>query len=285
MQYGDLTEAQISKLSSELLCSVREPSFVVWIEGFGDPTEYIMEIDTEVSLEFPQGRGRLNIGRAIIAMSNEDRYFYSDGKSKIEKNARMKIWAGFDNLNIPIFTGIVYSVKPVGTSDVVILNCRDYMGLFQDVLTKGSQDPNNTFKLLVENFCRQVNIPAPNIASTSETTSVYTHPTFEEQSILSALEEVCSSVFYTAYFDEDGNLNAVEREHSTMVDWTVGLTSDDIAPPSFSEEKHHVPALISVASNPVGNTIDVDAYDLSLLANNPVPSASTANIERDRVLV
>jgi hypothetical protein len=47
----------------------------------------------------------------------------------------------------------------------------------------------------------------------------YTQPKFEEQSILRALEEVCNSIFYIAYFDEDGSLNAVEREYSTLVDF------------------------------------------------------------------
>ena len=220
MQYGDLTEAQIARFDTALLCPVREPSFVVWIEGFGDPTEYAMKIDSEVALEYPRGRGHLSAGRAILVMSNENGYFYSDGKSKVEENAMIKIWTGFDGLNIPIFTGTVYSVKPTGTTDVVTLNCKDYMGLFQEVLIKGGQYPNNTAKLLMEDFCNQVNIPAPSIASTDETDSIYTQPVFEEQSIFRGLEEVCNSIFYTAYFDENGNLNAVEREHSTLVDWT-----------------------------------------------------------------
>jgi len=219
MQYGDLTEAQIAEFISAQSYSVREPSLVVWIEGFGDPTEYVMEIDSEVALEFPRGRGCLNIGRAILVVNNENGFFYSNGESKIEKNARMKVWAGLNNLNIPIFTGVVHSVEPAGTTDMVVLNCKDYMGLFQEILIQGSQDPNNTARLLIESFCNMVSIPEPNIASTDETTSTYTQPTFEEGSILKALEEVCNSIFYTAYFDEDGELTAVEREHSTLVDY------------------------------------------------------------------
>jgi len=222
MQYGDLTESQIAKFSKAQSYSVRRPSFVVWIEGFEDPTDYVMEIDTEVALELPQGRGHLNIGRAIITVSNENGYFYQDGRSNIGKNARMKIWAGFDKINIPIFTGAVHSVKPKGSSDIVILDCRDYMGLFQEVLVKGSQDPNNTAKLLIEDFCSSVNIPAPDIVSTDENTSAYTEPSFEEQGMLAALEEVCKSVFYTAYLNEDGYLNAVEREHSVLADFHFG---------------------------------------------------------------
>jgi hypothetical protein len=78
-------------------------------------------------------------------MNNEDGYFYSNGTSKVGKNARMKVWAGMGNLNIPIFTGVVYNVEPAGLTDVVALNCMDYMGLFQEMLIQGSQDPNNTY--------------------------------------------------------------------------------------------------------------------------------------------
>ena len=219
MQYGDLDEAQISRFNEEQAHSVRKPSFVVWIEGFGDPTEYVMEIDSEVALEFPLGRGHLNIGRAILVVNNEDGYFYSNGESKIGRNAKMKVWAGLENINIPIFAGVVHSVEPAGLTDVVVLNCTDYMGLFQETLIQGSQDPNNTAKLLMEDFCSLASISMPIVASTDETTSVYTHPTFEEGTMLTALEEVCNSIFYITYFDEYGNLNAVEREHSTLVDY------------------------------------------------------------------
>ncbi len=225
MQYGCLTESQIDKFNAIQNYTVRRPSYVVWIEGFGlqngivDPTEYIMEIDTETALESSLGRGYLNIGRAMLVANNENGYFYSDAKSKIKRNARLKIWAGFDNLNIPIFTGVVHSVSPKGTKDVVILNCKDYMGLFQEIFIKGNQEPNNTAKSLIENFCNLVNTSAPNIASTDETISVYTEPSFDEQKILTALEEVCDSIFYIAYFDEDGRLNAFEREYSNLVDF------------------------------------------------------------------
>ncbi len=71
---------------------------------------------------------------------------------------------------------------------------------------------------------------------------------------------------------------------STLVDWTINLTSDVIAPPSFGEEeKYYVEALVSTASKPMGDTKDADAYDLSLFLK-PVPSiASTAKTEKELV--
>lgn len=226
MQYGDLTESQIEVFNATYNYFVREPSFVVWIEGFGDLTDYVMEIDSEVALESPLGRGHLNVGRAILSMSNEGGYFYSNGKSKVKRNSKIKVWAGFDGLNIPIFTGIVYSAKPIGTTDMVVLNCADYMELFQEVLIKGSQDPNNTAELLIESFCDLVNIPKPDIASTEETSTAYIDPIFDEQSVFMALKEVCDSIFYVAYLDENGNLRAVEREFNRQTGFQ--FTDDNV---------------------------------------------------------
>jgi hypothetical protein len=82
MQHGDLTEAQIARFDTAQAYLVRKPSFVLWIEGFGDLTEYVMEIDSEVALESPEGRGHLNVGRAILVMSNEGGYFTQMGRAK-----------------------------------------------------------------------------------------------------------------------------------------------------------------------------------------------------------
>jgi transcriptional regulator with XRE-family HTH domain len=49
---------------------------------------------------------------------------------------------------------------------------------------------------------------------------------------------------------------------STLVDWTVDLTSNAIAPPSFSEEQYHIAASVSESSAPMKDTKDIDVYDL-----------------------
>lgn len=59
---------------------------------------------------------------------------------------------------------------------------------------------------------------------------------------------------------------------STLVDWTVGLISDVIAPPSFGEEEqYHVTALVSAASNPMEGIKDVNApstFNVNILTAN-----------------
>ena len=67
---------------------------------------------------------------------------------------------------------------------------------------------------------------------------------------------------------------------STLVDWTINLTSDVIAPPSFGEEEHyHVAASASMASNPVEGIVNANtAFMLT-----PSTFASTAKTEKELV--
>ncbi len=226
MQYGILTESQQKEFNLKQSRYIRRHSFVVWIEGFGDTTEYIIDIDAEIGMESPSGNLNINIGRALLRANNNDGYFYSDGSSKIMKNSRIKIWAGFDDLVIPIFTGVVYSVKPIGMADIVIIDCRDYMGLFLDIYVSGSQYPNNTPKLMLEDFCLQIGESA-NIKETDETIMVYNRPSFDGHSILTAIEKICFSIFHVAYFDEEGTLQFCEREYFNKTDWV--FNDDNVA--------------------------------------------------------
>jgi len=215
MQYGALSTSKIVLFELAQQGRIRNPTFVIWLEGFGDPSKYVISIDTEVNLE--EKRGILNIGRAILVMDNERGYFY-DRESKIARYARVKIWTGFNGLNIPMFTGVVDSVKPLGTEYSVELNCIDYMGLFQDILIKGNQEPNNTAKLLMEYFSSEARVVS-DIPSSDETSSIYSNPYFDECNLKVALEEICRSIFHVAYFDENGYLRSQEHEYKNRTNF------------------------------------------------------------------
>ncbi len=217
MQYGNLTPSQRERFYQKQKDVIRRPSFVLWIEGFGDTTEYVINIDTEIGLESLRGRGNINIGRAILELNNEKGYFYSEGKSKIKSCAKMKVWAGFDGLNIPIFTGIVYSVKPISTSNIVVVNCRDYMGLFYDCVIS-ELGSNNTPRAILEYLCSKVGVLLK-IDNNEETMISYDILSFNSQRAKSILEKICDSIFYIAYFDEDGVLNFIEREYTRSSGW------------------------------------------------------------------
>lgn len=75
---------------------------------------------------------------------------------------------------------------------------------------------------------------------------------------------------------------------STLVDWTVDLTSDVIAPPNFDEERNQLHAPNSATIPLMYVTDDFDAYSLSQLEPKiPQQKAipSTVNTVREGVLV
>ena len=210
MQFGNLTENEILKFEKMQRGSVRNPTFTLWIEGFGEISKYAIEINTDIAVEYELNI--MNIGLAVITVNNKEGYF----DKGIDRYSRIKIWAGFSSLNIPIFTGFVDSVEPTGTRGTVQILCRDYMGLFEDILIFGNQEPSNTPKLLLEQFCSEVNVQSE-LDSGSEMAIVYSDPSFERRTLKSAVEEICRSVFHFSYFDERGYLKVKPRGHKKLV--------------------------------------------------------------------
>jgi len=72
---------------------------------------------------------------------------------------------------------------------------------------------------------------------------------------------------------------------STLIDWTVDLTSDVIAPPSFNEEeKLRVASPVLVTSSLIESTKDTDVYDKEPISNKPALSIpSTVQTEKELV--
>ena len=246
MHYGQLTTTQQSSFLKELAKKIREPSFTVFISGFGDITGYAISITTSRSIESPLGRGNINIGDAGIYAHNQDGYFYSDGASNIPIGAHVEIYSGYNKLNIPIFTGYVSSVKPDGRNETVTITCKDYMGLFNDARVSGSQGDNNTAKLILESFASSVYLTS-SLSSGTELTATYDSTTFDDMTVKLATEKICDSIFHCAYFDEDGILQCVEREYYTDTD--------------FIFDDSNILELIQLIPTSIINTVNIEYRD------------------------
>ncbi len=215
-----MSAPQITLFIAAQASALRKPTFSVWIAGISDVTEYVYTIDTERAIESLKGYGNVNIGRAELTASNEDNTFIVDGIRQIEDKAKIKIWSGFDGRNIPVFTGIITAVKPDVSEDNVSLVCKDYMGLFLEVIERGHQgSTNNTIKLILEAFATEYLLNT-DISSFDEYTEVLDNPSFDLQSKLSVIEKLMSSIFSVVFFDEDGTMLIQEREHYILEDWT-----------------------------------------------------------------
>lgn len=219
MQFGGLSEGDQALFIADQAAAIRRPSFVVWIEGLGDVNDDVISIETWQGIEETRSREQFGVGACVMTVTNVDDTFY-DSESLIDDNARVKVWAGFDDRNIPIFSGIVTSVMPSGMSNTVTLTCQDNMGLLLLETIKDDQGTTDTPKELLEDFCDLVGVTY-DIPSTSETNAEYTEPSFYEQSLFNAMKLVCDTIFSVAWFDEDGELQLAEREWSDVVDFTI----------------------------------------------------------------
>lgn len=240
MDYGNLSSAEQALFLTYQGRVLVQPTKSVWLSGYSDIDDRVLYINTYRALESDRGQGSIRIGSATVVLDNTDGKFYDDGVSKIADNAEVQIWLGYKGLNVPVFNGVSRRVTPRFDSGSVIVEFADKMILMYDQRIDGSQDPNNTPKLIVEDFCSQIGA-ASNIGSGTELTTVYDNPVFDYKTMLSALEEVQNSVFHVAYFDETGTMQIQEREYRNAVDWTydernVGRDIQAMAPTQVINE-------------------------------------------------
>lgn len=222
-QYGDLTTAEQSQYLDGLDASVGTLTSAVWLSNQGDIDTYVLYIFTDQMFFNERGEGFIGIGGATVLLDNIDGTFYSGGNTLVKKNDRIKIWAGYDGLNIPIFSGVVIDVNPHFGSNRVTLNCADYMYLFLMAEVNGfipvdDSSIAETAKQMLEAFCDSMVVPH-NIGSTAELTALYSQPYFERKTMLSALEDVGNSIYHTPIFDENGILQIYEREYINSLDF------------------------------------------------------------------
>lgn len=220
MQWGQLTTAQQTSLAAYQSASIRHPSYLVWVSGLGDPTQYITSIDVQRAIESARGRGHINVGTALLMGNNSDDTFHEDGVSRIPVGSKIKIWAGFSDLNVPIFTGVVKSVDPLSGGNEVEILCTDHTGGMAKTRVWGSQLPYDTRKEIVDYWAGLVGGRSSVASSVDELDATITRPTFEQQMMLSALEELCDSCFHVAFFDETGAMVMYERENRNVTTWT-----------------------------------------------------------------
>lgn len=195
----------------------------MFIGGLGDIKQYVEYIVTDRQLERQDEgglrRGRFAVDTARLICSNEDDTFYSSGVSTIQEKASITIYAGFSNLNIPIFSGVVQFIRPLPASDTVLIGAVGFMGVMKELRVAGVQGSNTTVKAIAQDFASEVGA-AESITGGQAIGTALGVNSLEPQSMLSALERLCDSIFHMGWFDESGVLYIEERNWTNQVDWT-----------------------------------------------------------------
>jgi hypothetical protein len=219
--------AQYGKANKEILlrgyrAAVRNPTYSVYIDLVGDVTEDVIQID--VGTEIEDSLREPNFGRGAIVLSNEEGKYYAGNTSKIEENAMVRVYAGFDRENIPIWTGIVTDPQASGATRTMTLSVAQLGERLREHTTYGDLDDEDTPKELVEWCCKEAGISDPIIQRADDfpSTFVFGHPTIEDRrDFWSLIHASCLATGMFPYFDVNGVLNLIYRAHVNDIDLVI----------------------------------------------------------------
>ncbi|MBD3181055.1 hypothetical protein GF312_02115 [Candidatus Poribacteria bacterium] len=292
MQYGNLNSLEIAEFNAYRSSSLRKPTYTLWIAGYGDLTEEVISIEQEITLADTDIINSIYIGKAVVCISNKG--LMDNGIITLKPNAEIRIWGGFNGVNVPIYTGIIDYIKSSSTDGIIFLHSTDYMSLFKQETIGRDIFSYNTPELIAEYFCKFVNIPEPLITNSKKTDTVYRNKAFLDQSMYQCLESICQSIFYVGYFNENGILNLTEHNHYNYTDFVFNdsnvidcgkITDTNIINHVELEYAHG-------ASSDLTDQISVDTYgtgvlnrDISMIdytiVSNEVTESGIRELEND----
>lgn len=201
--------------------------------GISDLRGLILYASTDRAIESDAGLGFIEIGRAYLVLDNTGGILFDDGVSKVAENADLRVWMGYQKLNVPAFTGIVRRVVPVMGNEYVVVYGADRLLQMYYNYTSGSVDPDNTPQEIVETFCSDVGAPVTlgtkgsGAGVAGEVIEEYDNPTFDYMRTITALQNIQNSIFHSALFDEEGTLQLYQRDRSNPVSWTYTAKNTD----------------------------------------------------------
>ena len=220
-QYGDANSEIIKR---EYRSAIRHPTFSCHIDLIGDISGDVLQVD--VGTEVEDSLREPNYGRGTIVLSNGDGQYTDGGVPTIEEGATVKVFAGFQDENIPIWAGIVTDAKGSGVEHTMTLSVAQGGEKLRQDSTSGDMSAYNTPKLMAEYLCDRARLPVPvfqNAAGTPATATFGNTDVATNRTLWSLIHGTVLLISYVPYFDVDGVLNLVHR--STIND--IDIVLDD----------------------------------------------------------
>lgn len=218
-QYGTALEPVVKAGS---VASVRKPTFSVYVDLVGDVSEDIEQFDlstlTEDSLREP------NYGRGTIILNNEGGKYTDSDLSLIEEDSLVRVFVGFENENILIWTGIVTDAQPSGSSDQMGLSVAQLGERFRNRSTSGDFGDYPNPKALYDFLAASALLPAPIIQNEAAYPSDFTFGNTDidaNTTYWSLIHGASLTINVIPFFDENGVLNTVLRNTVNDVDLFV----------------------------------------------------------------
>jgi len=139
--------------------SLREPSFSVLAEEFGDISDSVTEAEYWRRQE--DSLGEPNYGEGTIAIFDEEGEYVENGSPLFRVGKRVYIFAGFNDDNVPRFGGIIRNIFVDSTARNIQLSVSEEGYRLRTAKTSGDYSSYGTPKLMINQIATEANIADP----------------------------------------------------------------------------------------------------------------------------
>ena len=200
--------------------TTRHPTFSVLLEGFGDISTKVKNISCDASIT--DSLHQPSYGRGNVIIYDNSGIYIDGGRTLIDVNTRIYIFAGFNNDNIPIWAGRITDAKADTDKREVNLSIAQDGHILSNRSTSGDFSSYSTPKTMIDYLCQQAGLPSPIYENESGQPSTVTFGnTYQDnnRTYWAMVHGACLNMFYVPLFDVNGVLNLKRRSGFTDVDW------------------------------------------------------------------
>ena len=198
----------------------RKPTFSAILELQGDISNDIKSIDCNA--EITNTLHQPSYGHGNIVLSDANGKYMEGSRCIIEPMTKISIFAGFNDMNIPIWSGLVTEAKADTSSHIVNLSLSQAGHLLANSNTSGDFSAYNTSKLMINYLLTRTGLPSAIYENeTGDATNIVFGDTFQEndRSLWAMVHGSCLNIFSVPYFDVNGILNIKRRDSLNDVDY------------------------------------------------------------------
>jgi hypothetical protein len=193
----------------------RRPTFSIFTESYGDITDASIRYDFKRTLVGGTNMiAEPNYGTGSISIYDENGDYMANGRPVFRRGKKVFIFAGFDNMNIPRFSGLIKNATVQTDRKTIALDIADYGYKYRTAKTGGNLDNYNTPKLLIDYLASLVLSGAVEYENESGRPSnvVFGDTLLETRSFWAMIHGCCLLLGYRQFFDEKGKLQIKTRK-------------------------------------------------------------------------
>lgn len=228
MALGDVVTIGNQAFERKTKASTRHPTFSVFVETYGDITEIVQSYSFKRTLVGGTNMiAEPNYGTGSIVIIDPDGDYIDNGRAVFRRGKKVFIFAGFEDDNIPRFSGIIRSVDLQSDLKTMTLSIADDGYRMRTARTGGDKSAYPTPKLLIDHLASEAGIGE--VIYDNETgrpsTVEFGDTLLETRTYWAMVHGSTLLLGYRQFFDEKGRLNIVSRYSYEDSDYI--FTDDD----------------------------------------------------------